>query len=225
MEGDRGTSSRTRSQLKRRADEKDKGSEQRESSEEDKAPGNAMLPAAVEQNQPRIQKKWKVDQTLQTIEDKRDYLSNNPFWKIKFANKRTEGGRKTYYYCNVLGRTENSCAAELCVFESSDTTDYVLHRFGEHTHAENEEPKKVSADVSEKIKNMRDKGLTQRLISDSLRTDENVPRAPTENQVNLQLTANHVFVQTNHVFFLFFTQLLFSSVSVQIIFGIGLRMI
>lgn len=204
MEENKSARSRTRSKTKKCSTEKNKNNEQRESSDEGDGLRNAEIPAIEEQIEPKNKKIWRADQVLQTIEERGQYFADNSFWKIKYTNKRVAGGKKTYYYCNFLGRTKNTCSAELCVFERSDATDFILHRCCEHTHADNVQSTKVGADVYDKIKKMREKGMTQRLISHDLRTDDNIGRAPTENQVEFQFTVKHKKANVFVVLWLFF---------------------
>lgn len=135
-------------------------------------------------NRNRQTKIWVSDQVIATTEDMTAFFTENQFWKRQ-ADRKLAHSIKTYYYCNINGTSINKCPAQLCVLKKEDKTEFNLLRSENHNHEANEMDKKVTADVRDKIKELFSKGLTQRLISHDLRTNDNIRRAPSENQVRI----------------------------------------
>lgn len=128
-------------------------------------------------------KDWQIDRELDTADEMKAYFQENKQWKKK-TYTQNQSGTKEYYYCNVNGRSlPNKCPAQLCILKKKTTTNCLLMRPREHNHDENRESKRVAMEVREKIKEYLQQGLTHRLISHKLRTDENIIKAPTKNQV------------------------------------------
>lgn len=128
------------------------------------------------------QKVWNTEVTLKTDDEMQQYFGANSFWKRETESK-SESVTKTYFYCNASGRVlPTRCPAELCILKREATTDYVLLRASEHVHDQNL-TQKVTAQVRNKIADLLKEGHTQRMISDHLRKDANIPSKPTKNQV------------------------------------------
>lgn len=130
----------------------------------------------------KITRIWKLDQTIDTIEEVSDFFQTNNFWK-RLSTSKLNNSTKTYYYCNIRGRI-NKCPAQLNVLKKNSTTDYVFFKSDEHNHEELRPSKNVSVQVRNRIAELYKQGLTQRLISHALRDDANVQFAPKEIQVS-----------------------------------------
>lgn len=137
------------------------------------------------QGRPVLHNKLWTPYKILREEQKENFFEKNSFWKVKFSNE-TDGGKKTYYYCNALGRLQNRCPAEICVFERKETTDNVVTKSGEHAHDDTVIViPKTKAIIYKKIKRLLKGGMKQRQISHQIRTCAKIGIKPTENQVKM----------------------------------------